>query len=145
MNKSEKMRSKFTTFLMIGLMLALPLRAVAGLVMFGCAPNHHTASIVSSGPSDAHSMQGMPGCHEAEHAPANGGHQCHQDHASTDKHASNTCSACGDCCAGAMSDPVHSQVKSAQEPKSELIVFPDRTYVGHHPEGPERPPRTTLS
>ena len=139
------MRSKLTTFLLISLMLALPLRAVAGMVMFGCAPNHHTASLVSHGTSDTHSMQGMPGCHEAEQAPASSDNHCYQDHASSGKHVSNTCSACGDCCSGVMSEPIISKTASGHESKSDLIVFLDRTYIGHHPEGPERPPRNTLS
>jgi hypothetical protein len=137
------MPRKLTTLLLIGLMLALPLRAVAGLAMFGCAPGHHTAGLVSPEHSDAQSMQDMP-CHEGKPAPATAHDNCHQDHGSTGKHA-NTCSTCGDCCVGALSIPVISQTALISEPDSVLISFVDRSYAGFQPEGPERPPRHALS
>lgn len=136
------MSRKLTTLLLIGLMLALPLRAVAGLAMFGCAPGHHTAGLVS-GHSGDQPTQTMP-CHEGKPAPAAADDNCHQDHGSTGKHA-NTCSTCGDCCVGALSIPVISQTALINEPASVLISFLGRSYAGFQPEGLERPPRYALS
>lgn len=143
--RKETMLRKFTTLLLIGLMLALPLRAVAGMAMFGCAPNHHTANFVSPEHSVAPSMQDMSGCHEGMQAPSDAHDNCHQDHGSTGKHAATTCSACGDCCVGALSIPVIAQIGLSHEPASALITFLDHPYAGFHPEGPDRPPRLALS
>ena len=137
------MRSKFTTLLLISLMLALPLRAVAGIAMNGCSPNHHSAGSVSSEHSGAQTMQDISGCHEGKHAPSSSTDNCNHDHGTNDKHGAGTCSACGDCCVGALSIPTIALAVLTHQPASIAIAFVGRTYAGHHPEGPERPPRYT--
>ena len=139
------MPRKLTTLLLICLMLAVPLRAAAGVAMIACATSHQTVGHVSEGHSEASSMQDMPGCHESGQVFSPALDHCQDDHGSSGKHAGSTCNACSSCCVGAFSLPAATQTALGLEPGSSLIAFLDRPYAGFHPDGLDRPPRHTLA
>ena len=133
------MPKKLTTLLLIAVMLALPLRAVAGMAMSGCAMSH--AGMAADMMQDAvqqvgddcqHDMSGAAGhCHdEGDNAPGS--------------QASSGCGACGDCCVGMLSIPMGMAHFSAESP-SILVSSSDLPYAGFQPEGPDRPPRHFVS
>lgn len=136
------MTKKLTTLLLISLMLALPLRVVAGVAMFGCAVSHHASA---GQMSQEMAGESMAGCHSAGHgdtAPSHG--NCHENGDTPTKHAGSTCSACGDCCVGALSIPAGVQTLFDRDLASSLISLPDAAYVGFQPQGLDRPPRNAV-
>lgn len=105
-------------------MLALPVQTFASAAMLGCALPQQAAVELTAMAED-----GMAGCHEPEQS-APTSHNC--------KH----CTAC----ALASALPIPSSDTPAIVPvPTRYIVHPAAPFSGFVPEGPERPPRTSLA
>lgn len=118
------MRTHFHRFLLILLMLGLPVQTVAAASMLVCASAPHQAMPAQPVTADA----AMAGCHESEPLPPQS-HDC--------KH----CTVCA--LASALPIPVTDTPRWAPfaphfQPPSVV------TFSGFIPDGPERPPRTSL-
>ena len=133
------MTRKFSTLLLITLILTLPLRAVAGMTMAGCAGHDLAAEHMQ-----AMAQQSMDACHSSAGHDDQAGHgHCH-DADTPIKHVGGTCSACGDCCVGVLSIPsVEFSLFNPGSP-SVQISFLAQPYAGFQPEGLDRPPRHTV-
>lgn len=135
------MAKKFTTLLLIALILTLPLRAVAGVAL------PHGAMGTTGGAEAPAQMQGeMQGemqamhCHDTDHSQVDG--QRHEQ-SGQDGHAHAGCNVCADCCIGAVSPPVPFHFAYLDKPLSTPIPLFEHAYAGFQPEGPERPPRSS--
>lgn len=121
------MPKKLASLLLIALMLAVPLRALAGVGM-ACSMADHAAMQMS------HDMgHDMPAghCQDMQSASADMGAQ----------HAQDGCNLCADCCLGTVSIPAAVQFAFAGKPGSDLVFSLAHAYAGFLPDGPERPPR----
>ena len=124
---------RWTRQLMLFLLaLTLPLRGFAA---------------VSSCNEPAQQRNGGPAWHKAETGAARALQHAHGSpfHDSRDAgYPDKAATVCGDystCCIGTLSDSYPDAGFAAKSGASEVIAFLDRTYSGHIPEGPERPPR----
>lgn len=135
--------SKLIRILVVWLcMLSLPLQGLAAATMAPGDSVHqhrmarHLASLIVSLMADIE-----PGITQADETPCHG-----SDHArpSSSLHASaDKCSACASCCASvAMVAPVLQWRAPSQEP-AVLVVQPNVGRPSFHPEGLDRPPRSS--
>lgn len=136
--------------LILFVLAALPLRGYAGALMQLCGDGHHgQASVVtqaaehhsphahSHAHADAHA-QAHPDAHAATHADANGGGDVPQASAGHDHEHGGSCSACGDCCAGALGAPASTPF--LDRPATQAIAFFGHPFSGITLENAERPP-----
>lgn len=111
------------------MMLALPLQGLASAGMIGCAfaalpgPAHAA--------TDPHDMA-MGDCH---------GNGAQPEAPATD----HNCSHCSACLAGSLPLPPAFAVTATAAPTQAAIPHVAAHYLGPIPDGPERPPRTSLS
>lgn len=128
------MNRTLSLLLLIVLILAVPLRALAGVAV-PCMTAHAATMPVT--------MQSMdhPGVQMADH-------DCHDaqscDHVKSHP-AQDLCKLCADCCLGSASIPVHIRLALGDRTVSDILLLPVHGYAGFMPEGPERPPRHTVS
>ena len=120
---TARVPTRVRRFLLLLLMLALPVQAFASAAMMSCAlPQQDTVQ------SMVVADDVMAGCHEPEPS-APSSHDC--------KH----CTAC----ALASALPIPSSDAPAIMPVlTRYILHPAVSFSGFVPEGPERPPRSTL-
>ena len=121
--------------LLLLLLLTLPLRGFAAVTGYGEPARLHDRISVFH-------QTGIGATSAYQHNAASTWHSGHhQDR--TDKHAAE-CSVCSDCCNGAMSGSFFGIALADIVPTSQIIAFADRFYAGFIPDGPDRPPRTSL-
>ena len=125
-------------FLILAL-AAFPLRGMAAVAMWHCAPNQHDAASAS-----ASEHAGHPNSHNdsAEHA---GHHAPASDDAagastSTDKQVGSTCSACSACCMGGAIAPTAGSSLTFAPLVASRIAFVEPHMTGVVPVQLERPP-----
>lgn len=121
------MIQKLASLLLIALMLAVPLRAVAGVAL-PCMMAGHGATT----PADMPKAAAADHCHDEQ--PCDEGRHAHPA----------GCKLCGDCCLGSVSIPVSVRLPLADPPSSDVLILPFRAYASFMPDGPERPPRSTV-
>lgn len=124
------MNRTLSSLLLIVLILAVPLRALAGVAV-PCMTAHAATmpSMDHLGPQIADHD-----CHDA---------QC-CDHVKSHP-AQDLCKLCADCCLGSASIPIYIRLVLGERTVSDILLLPVHGYVGFMPEGPERPPRHTVS
>jgi hypothetical protein len=116
-------------FLLLLCLFTLSARAVAGVSMLGCAWH---------GGGAAHGAMAGEGHLHHETAPHGGGHA--PDSEAT-VHHSPCDGSCGECCVGMSGLPAAALPVAPPYSRVKPPVLADTPYVGHDPEGPERPPR----
>lgn len=124
---SQTMTKTFNIILLLVLMVTLPLRGFATVTATaGSEHQHHGMMAVHAMAAETPAA--------ALDAPANPHPQ---------KNAYK-CTLCSACCSGSMPSPFFSDYYFAVQNSNALIVFADQTYSGFIPDGPDRPPRTSL-
>lgn len=119
------MRIRFHRFLLILLMLGLPVQTFAAASMLVCAAGHPAPL----GHHATAATESMSGCHEPEPSPPQS-HDC--------KH----CTVCA--LASALPIPVSATARwAADAPTFQPLAAV--SFSGYIPDGPERPPRTSLA
>lgn len=135
------MHNRFKRFLLIFMVLALPVQAFASVAVLGCEFSRlgnpavlgemHKATLNDHSDTGHHASHAMNGCHEASD----------QTDTPTGAHKCSHCAACY--LAAACPIPF--------VPTSRVIAIPYTAHLqqaeffnGFIPEGPERPPRTSL-
>jgi hypothetical protein len=133
------MKRKLSAFLLIALVFSLPLRAVAGVSMILCGSGHHgmTHGEMAHDPDGGGPMSSASADMHGHHHP---GGQMHD----SGSHSPVPCSTCGDCCAVALSGPLPYHPVLGLDVVSTVIAFPVLPYTNFVPDGPERPPRTSV-
>jgi hypothetical protein len=121
--------------LILFVLAALPLRGYAGALMQLCGDGHHGQASVVTQAAEHHSH---PDAHAGTHADANGGGDVPQASAGHDHEHGGSCSACGDCCAGALGAPASTPF--LDRPATQAIAFFGHPFSGITLENAERPP-----
>ena len=133
----NQMTGKLKYLILLVALVALPLRGMAAVAMWHCAPDHREAMTVSAGqPQEAHGAHG-----DAT------GHSDHHDHDATSgaagepaSPAASACSACTACCMGGSIVPTSWSSFSFAPNGASRIAFFERHFTGFVPAQLERPP-----
>ena len=123
-------RTQFNRFLLVLMMLVLPVQTFAFAVMPGCEFSHQ-GQVTHQAAATAMSDDSMASCHEPE-----------QKESLPTAHTCKHCTACH--LNVAWMDPA---IDAAPVVPFAHTVIPhaDDVFVGHIPDGPERPPRLPLA
>lgn len=146
----DQMRNSLRLFFLCLLIVALPMRSMAGLATAECGMDHHTAADpgVEHGAMPAHEMADA-GAHEAGHDAtyeddiviAQGEQGCDDCETTSGVHEAAGCGTCAECCIGACAPPPVVVVTAVEEAVSNVQQFPLSSFTGHIRARIERPPR----
>ena len=126
------MKRSLNALLLLLLLLTLPLRSVAALTPYG-EPTQHQDIVSAVHQEDT---DGVAANQRDTDSTSHG----HHHEGSAGLHSA----ACGVSCSGAMSGSFFGIALANLVSVSRISAFVDPSYAGFIPEGPERPPRTTL-
>ena len=118
------MKRTWRIVLLALLLVALPMRGYAGVLMALCETQHG----------------GAQSAHEHSHEHGEGHHDNTDANDGVPTHAASICSVCASCCAGAGLAPDTPRLALFESPGSDRIGFLDRRSSGFVPEHLDRPP-----
>ncbi|TCV90305.1 hypothetical protein [Sulfurirhabdus autotrophica] len=124
------MTKTFKAFLLVTLLLTLPLRSFASVMLVHGQGHNHDANAVMYQMDDASTMK-----HHHDHG---------KRHDSNHDKKADTCSTCGACCTGALSNIFNNHVFANHFTASQPVAFLNHPYPSFFPDGPERPPQTSF-
>jgi hypothetical protein len=127
------MRARLHRFLLMLLMLVLPLQALASAAMLDCMHSHSATAEPMATADEMAMPDGMAAaCHE----------QSHSDGAPAARHDCKHCAACA--LASALPAPSSGAPAVLPHP-TRFAPHAAESFSGFIPDGPERPPRTSLA